>query len=62
MTVPDDWLHLMIKADIPTTLANYLKLIEDGRSPDELSENDKLEMFGEKKTPKAWGSASVYME
>lgn len=61
-TIPDDWSQLMIKAGIPVTLENYRKLIDDGRMPDELSEQDMLDMFEEKKTPKGWGSPSVYME
>ncbi len=61
-TIPDDWKQLMIKASIPVTVENYRKLIDDGRRPDELSEKDMLGMFGENKTPKGWGSASIYME
>ena len=61
-TIPDDWSQLMIKAGIPVTLENYRKLMDDGRKPDELSEAEVLDMFGEKKSPKGWGSASVYME
>ena len=52
----------MIKAGIPVTIEHYRKLIIAGRKPDELSEEDKLKMFGNKKTPKGWGSVSVYME
>ena len=61
-TIPKDWIELMIKGGIPITLEHYRKLIDDGRKPDELSEEEKLKMFGNKKTPKGWGSASVYME
>jgi hypothetical protein len=61
-TIPDDWKQLMIKAGFPVTLENYRKLIDDGRRPDELSKQDMLDIFVDNRTPKGWGSASIYME
>ena len=61
-SIPDDWIEPMVKAGIPVTFENYLELINDGRKPDDLSKEDAVYIFEEKKTPQGWGSTSVYME
>ena len=53
---------MMIRAGIPATPENYQKLIDEGWRLEELSEKANLDMNVKKGTPKAWGSASTYME